>query len=132
MNKILYTLRRRPVVEELVSCGAEMEAHIDHLRLGTYTQEDHILLLQEFLTVYQENHLRIKLEICPAMLEEIEYRGMEVGQGWWEQAAWKMQPLQDMQILDVYRKGLHDVQVSLALASFFQAIFSILLTHQPP
>ena len=42
MNKILYILRRRPLVQELVSRGAEMEAHIDDVSLGTNTQEDHI------------------------------------------------------------------------------------------
>ena len=51
MNKILNILRRRPLVQELVSRGAEMEAHIDDVSLGTNTQEDHILLLQEFFTV---------------------------------------------------------------------------------
>ena len=29
MNKTLYILRRRPLVQELISRGAEMEAHID-------------------------------------------------------------------------------------------------------
>ena len=62
MNKILYILRRRPLARELVSRGAEMEAHIDDVSLGTNTQEDHILLLQEFFIVCQENHLHIKLE----------------------------------------------------------------------
>ena len=46
MNKILYILRRRPLVHELVSRGAEMKAHIDDLSLGTNTQGDRILLLQ--------------------------------------------------------------------------------------
>ena len=64
MNKILYILRRRPLVQELVSRGAEMEAHINDVSLGTNTQEDHILLLQGFFTVYQESHLRIKLDKC--------------------------------------------------------------------
>ena len=62
MNKILYILRRRPLVQELISRGAEMEAHIDDVSLGTNTQEDHVLLLSEFFIVCQENHLRIKLE----------------------------------------------------------------------
>ena len=42
MNKILYILRRRPLVQELISPGAEMEAHIDDVSLGTNTQEDHV------------------------------------------------------------------------------------------
>ena len=38
MNMILYILRRRPLVQELVSGKAEMEAHIDDVSLGTNTQ----------------------------------------------------------------------------------------------
>ena len=34
MNKILYILRRKPLVHELVSRGAEMEAHINDVNLG--------------------------------------------------------------------------------------------------
>ena len=48
-NKILYVLRRRPLVEELIFRGAEMEAHIDDMSLGTNTQEDDVLLLPELL-----------------------------------------------------------------------------------
>ena len=110
MNKILYILRRRPLVQELTSRGAEMEAHIDDVSLGTNTKEDHVLLLREFLIVCQENHLRIKLEKCEFMKEEMEYLGFDVGYGWWKPAASKMQPLQDMQICDDPKKGLHDVR----------------------
>ena len=46
MNQILYILRRRPLVQELVSRGAEMEAHIDDVSLGSNTQEVPIYLLQ--------------------------------------------------------------------------------------
>ena len=53
MNKILYILRGRPLVQELISRGAEMEAHIDDVSLGTNTQEDHVLLLREFFIVCQ-------------------------------------------------------------------------------
>ena len=53
-NKILYILGRRPLVQELISQGAEMEAHIDDVSLGTNTQEDHVLLLREFFIVCQE------------------------------------------------------------------------------
>ena len=41
MDKILSVLRRRPVVQEVISRGAQMEAHIDDICLGTNTQEDH-------------------------------------------------------------------------------------------
>ena len=110
INKILYILRRRPLVQELVSRRAEMEAHIDNVSLGTNTQEDHILLLQEFFTVCQESRLRIKLEKCEFMREEIEYLAFDVGYGCWKPAAFKMQPMQDMQIRDDPKKGLHDVR----------------------
>ena len=109
MNKILYILRRTPLVQELISRGAELEAPIDDVSLGTNTQEDHVLLLREFLIDCQRNHLRIKLEKCEFMKEEMEYFGFDVGYGWWKPAASKMQPLQDMQIRDDPKKGLHHV-----------------------
>ena len=118
MDKILYILRRRPLVQELVSRGAEMNAHIDDVSLGMNTQKDHILLLQGFLTVCQENHLRIKLQKCEFMCEEMEYLWFDVGYGWWKPAASKMQPLQDMQIRDDPRKGLHDVRSFIGACNF--------------
>ena len=51
MNKILSILRRRAKVHELISRGAQMEAHIDDVSLGTNTQEDHLILLGEFFAV---------------------------------------------------------------------------------
>ena len=81
MNKILYILRHRPLVQELPSPGADMEAHIDDVSLGTNTQEDHVPLLPESFTVCRENHLRIKLEKCKFVKEEIEYLGFDVGYG---------------------------------------------------
>ena len=93
MNKILYILRRRPVVQELISRGAEMKAHIDDVSLGTNTQEDHALLLREFFIVCQENNLRIQLEKCEFLKEEMEDFGFDVGYGWWKPVASKMKPL---------------------------------------
>ena len=92
MNKILYILMRTPLVQELISRGAEMEAYIDDVSLGTNTQEDHVLLLREFFIVFQENHLRIKLQKCEFMKEEMSYLGFDVGYGRWKPAASKMQP----------------------------------------
>ena len=45
MNKILSILHRRPVVQELIFLGAQMEAHIDNVCLERNTQEDHPILL---------------------------------------------------------------------------------------
>ena len=118
MNKFLSILRRRPLVQELVSRGAEMGVHMDDVSLGTITQEDHILLLQGFFTVCHENHLRIKLERCEFMREEMEYLGFDIGYGWWKPAASKMHPLQDMQICDVPKKGLHYVRSFFGACNF--------------
>ena len=79
---------------------------------------DHVLLLREFFTVCQENHLRIKLEKCEFMKEEMEYLGFDVGYGWWKPAASKMQPLQHMQIRDDPKKGLHDKMRAFCCQSF--------------
>ena len=120
MNKILCILRRRPLVQELVSRGAEMEAHIDDLSLGTNTQEDHILLLQEFFTVCLENHLRIKLKKCEFMRHEMEHLDSDFRYGWWKPAASKMQPLQDMQICDDPKKGLQKVPSFIGSCNFYR------------
>ena len=119
MNKILYILRRRSLVQELTSRGAGMEADIDDVSLGANTQEDHVLLIQEFFTVCQENNLRIKLHKCEFMKEEMEYLGFYVGYGWWKPAVSKMQPLQDMQIRDDPKKGLHHVRSFVGAYNFY-------------
>ena len=119
-NNILYILRRRPLVQKLISRGAEMEVHIDDLSLGTNTQEDHVFLLCEFFIVCQENHLRIKLQKCEFVKDDMEYLGFDVGYGWWKPAASKMQPLQDMQIRDDPKKGLHDVRSFVGACSFYR------------
>ena len=119
MNKILYILRRRPLVQELISRGAEMDAHIDDVSFGTNTQEDHVLLLRDFLIVCQENHLRIKIDKCEFMKEEMEYLGFYVGNGLWKPTASKMQPLQDMQIHDDPKKVLHDVRSLVGACNFY-------------
>ena len=120
MNKILYILRHRPLLQELISRGAEMEAHINDVSLGTNTQENHVLLLRVFFIVCQESHPRIKLEKCEFMKEEMEYLGFAVGYGWWKPASSKMQPLQDMQICDDPKKGLHDARSFVGTCNFYR------------
>ena len=97
-----------------------MEAHRDDVSLGTNTLEDHILLLQQFSTVCQEKNLRIKVEKCEFMREEMEYLGFDVGYGWWKPATSRMQPLQDMQIRDYPKKGLHDVRSLIGACNFYR------------
>ena len=65
MNKILYILRRRPLVQELISRESEMEAHINDVSLGTNTQEDHVLLLCDCSIVCQENQVGMSCALRP-------------------------------------------------------------------
>ena len=118
MNTILYILRQIPLLQNLISRGAEKEAPIDDMSLRTDTQEDHVLLFCESFTVCQENHLRIKLENCEFMKEETW--ALMGKKGWWKPAAPKMQPLQDMQIRDDPKKGLHDMRSILGASNFYR------------
>ena len=95
MNKIPSILRRRPMLQELVSRGAQMEAHIDDVCLGTNTQEYHLILLGEFFAVCQANHNTLKLEKCEFMQETMQYVGFDIGYGWWTPAASRAKPLMD-------------------------------------
>ena len=119
MNKMLSILRRRPKVQELISRGAQMEAHIDDVCLGTNTQEDHLILLGEFFAVCQENHTRLKLEKCEFMQETMQYLGFDVGYGWWTPAASKAKPLMDAKVRhEDPKKGLHDVRSFIGACNF--------------
>ena len=120
MNKILSILRRRPKVQELISAGAQMEAHINDVCLGTDTQEDHLILLDEFFAVCQENHTRLKLEKCEFMQETMQYLGFDVGYGWWTPAASKAKPLMDAKVRhEDPKKGLHDVHSFIGACNFY-------------
>ena len=121
MNKILSILRRRPVVQELISRGAQMEAHIDELCLGTNTQEDHLILLGEFFAVCQENRTRLKLEKCEFMQETMQYLGFVFGCGCWTPAASKAKPLMDAKVRhEDPQKGLHDACRFIGACSIYR------------
>ena len=53
MNKIPSILRRRPVVQERISRGAQMEANIHDVCMGTNIQEDHLILRRQLIDVCQ-------------------------------------------------------------------------------
>ena len=121
MNKILSILRRRPKVQELISCGAQWEAHIDDVCLGTNTQEDHLILLGEFFAVCQENHTRLKLDKCEFMQGTIQYLGFDVCYGWWTPADSEAKPLMDAKVRhEDPRKGLHDVHSFIGACNFYR------------
>ena len=120
MNKILSILRQRPVVQELISRGAQMEAHIHDVCLGTNTQEDHLPLLGEFFAVCQENHTRLKLEKCEFMQETMQYLAFDIGYGRWTAAASKAKPLMDAKVQhEDPKKGLHDVRSFIGACNFY-------------
>ena len=127
MNKILSILRRRPEVQELISCRAQMEAHIDAVCLGTNTQENHLILLGEFFAVRQENHTQLKLEKCEFMQETMQYVGFDVGYGWWTPAVSKAKPLMDAKVRhEDPKKGLHEVRSFIRACKNFTYTSAIL------
>ena len=118
MNKILSILRRRPKVLELISRGAQIEAHVC---LGTNTQEDHLILLGEFFAVCKESHTRLKREKCEFMQETMQYPGFDIGYGWWTPAASKAKPLTDAKVRHKDpKKGLHDVRSFIVACNFYR------------
>ena len=120
MNKILSTLRWRPVVQELISRGAQMEAHIDDVCLGTNTQEDHLILFGETLAFCQETHTILKLEKCEFMQETMQYLGFIIGYGWWTPAASKTKLLMHAKVRhEDPKKGLHDVRSFIGACNFY-------------
>ena len=121
MNKILYILGQRPKVQELISRGAKMEAHIDDVCLGTNTQEDHLILFGELFAEGQANHTRVKLEKCEFMQETMQYLGFDIGYGWWTPAASKAKPLMDAKVRhEDPKKGLHDVPSLIGACNFYR------------
>ena len=88
MNKILYILRRRPLVEELISRGAEMASVWVPIPKSTIPFSSMNLSLFVRKTISE-----INLDKCEFIKEEMEYLGFDVGYGWWKPAASKMQPL---------------------------------------
>ena len=120
MNKMLSILRRRPKVQGLTSRGAQMEAHINDVCLGTNTQEDHLILLGDFSAVCQENHTRLRLEKCEFMQETMQFLGFDVGYGWWTPAASKAKPLMDAKVRhEDPKEGLHDVRSSIGACNLY-------------
>ena len=121
MNNILSILRRRPLVQELISWGAQMEAHIDDVCLGTNTQDDHLSLLGEFFAVWQEDHTRLKLEKCEFMQETRQYLGFDIGYRWRTPAASKAKPLMDAKVRhEDPKKGLHDIRSFNGACNFYR------------
>ena len=121
MNKILCILRRRPVVQELISRGAQMEAHIEDVCLGRNSEEDHLILLGQYFAVCKENHTRLKLEKCEFMQETMQYLGFTIGYRWRTPAAPKAKPLMNSKVLhEDPKRGLPDVRSVIWVSNFYR------------
>ena len=105
MNHVIALRKRRLAVQELLQRGAVLEAHIDDVILGTNTINDHLLLLRDFYTVCQENHLRIKQEKCELFRTETDYVGFHIGDRWWKPQDQRMKPLVDFDLADSISKA---------------------------
>ena len=122
MNKILYILIPRPLVQILGSRGAEMDADIKKVSLHINTQE----------SVCQENHLCSKLEESEFMREEMEFPGFDIGYGWWKAAASRMQACKTCRYVMTLRKVFTTSGVLLGRTIFTGAVYTSLHIHQPP
>ena len=119
MSKMLSILRRRPVVQELISGRDQMEAHIDYVCLGTNTQGDLLIMLGQFFAVCNENHTPINVEKCEFEQETMQYLEFDMGYGWWTPAASKAKPLIDGKVRgEDPKKGLHDVRSFMGAFNF--------------
>ena len=108
-------------VQELISRGAQMEAHIDNQCLGKNTKEDRLILLGEFFGVCQENHTRLKPEKCKLMQESMQYLGFDIGYGWLTPAVSKAKPLMDAKGRhEDPKKGLPDVRSFIGACHFYR------------
>ena len=85
-------------MQELISGGAQIDAHIDDVCLGRNTEEYHLILLGRFCAVCKENHTRLKLVRCEFMQETMQYLRFDIGYGWWTPAASKAKPLMDAKV----------------------------------
>ena len=82
MNQVIPLCKQQPAVQELLQPGAVLEAHIHNVILGTNTIDARLLLLREFYTVCQENHLRMELEKCEFLKTEPDYLPFHIKDGW--------------------------------------------------
>ena len=118
MKNSLSILRRRPLVQELISGGAQREAHIEDVCPGRNTKEDHLILIGEFFAVRKDNHTRLKRQKCDFMQETMQYLGFDIGYGWWSPAASNAKPLMDATVRhEDPKKALHDVRSFIGRAT---------------
>ena len=118
----LSILRRRPVVQELIS-----RAHIHDVCQGTNTQDHHPIPLGKFFAVCKDNQTRLKLGKCEFMQEIMQYLGFNIGYGWRTPAVPKAKPLMDAKVrLAVPKKRLHEIRSFIGACRFCRCHIKIL------
>ena len=95
--------------------NAHLASFFDDTGLGTQTLEEHYTLLEKYLEVCKENHVRIKLSKCEFLQENMDYLGFELGWGWWKPSSKKVDPLMSAKVT-----SLKDLQRFLGALNFYR------------
>ena len=122
MNQVIALRKQQLAVGGLLQRGAVLEADINNVILGTKTNDDHLLLLREFYTVCQENHLQMKLEKGQFLKTETDYLALHIGDGWWRPQDENLKPLIDFDLTDTISKaeGVQTIRQFIGCCSFYR------------
>ena len=114
MEILLGKTKQFPEAREILKAG-HLASFFDDTGLGTQTLAEHYTLLECYLKVCLENHVRIKLSKCEFLQENLDYLGFELGWGWWKPSANKVHPLMSAKI-----GSLKDLQRFLGALNFYR------------
>ena len=124
--KVISQMKDNSQVRQLLAQGCVVGAFFDDIGIGSHTQEQHLLLLEEFLRVCQRLHLRVKLTKCEFAKEIMDYLGFQIGHGWWRPSQDKVDSLSKFKVsnlkqlrsfigaLNFYRRHIHNFTASSA------------------
>jgi transposase InsO family protein len=109
-NKVRNKKELQPILKE-----GFVGAFFDDCGIGSKTEMEHLILLEEFLKVCEENSIRIKLAKCDFMVESLEYLGYNIGWGVWTPSKKRVES-----ILRAKIKTLADLRSFLGAANFYR------------
>jgi hypothetical protein len=80
MEQVCNQCKNIPAIASLLQLkgdhrSAFLGAFFDDCGLGSQSEEEHFLLLEEFFKVVQKNNLRIKLSKCDFLQQKLDYLG---------------------------------------------------------
>ena len=114
MEILVSKVKMSPLMKDILLKGF-IGAFFDDCGVGTQTEEQHLAILEHFLKVCMDNHVRVKLSKCEFMKEEIEYLGYHIGWGTWKPTAKKVEALLKTEI-----KCLADLKRFLGAMNFYR------------